>query len=150
MQETQEMRVRSRVGKILWSRKRQPIPVFLPGKYHGQKSLAGYNPWGHKASDTIERARTHTHTHAHTYTHTHTHTPLSLKQIQHFPRYACSSWLWYKHYRKVLEAEPWAAEPWFANLTLPDNSIITFSSLIPLKMDPIHKERKINKWPVNI
>ena len=29
-------------------RKRQPIPVFLPGKSHGQRSLAGYNPWGCK------------------------------------------------------------------------------------------------------
>ena len=28
-------------------------PVFLPGEPHGQKSLAGYNPWGHK-SDTTE------------------------------------------------------------------------------------------------
>ena len=25
---------------------------------HGQRSLAGYNPWGHKESDTIERLRT--------------------------------------------------------------------------------------------
>ena len=23
-------------------------PVFLPGKYHGQRSLAGYSPWNHK------------------------------------------------------------------------------------------------------
>ena len=23
-------------------------PVFLPGKFHGQRSLAGYGPWGHK------------------------------------------------------------------------------------------------------
>ena len=35
-----------RVGKILWSRKWQSSPVFLPGKFHGQRSLAGYNPWG--------------------------------------------------------------------------------------------------------
>ena len=27
----------------------QPIPVFLPGKSHGQKSLAGYSPWGSNA-----------------------------------------------------------------------------------------------------
>ena len=27
------------------------IPVFLPGKSHGQRSLAGYNPWGRKESD---------------------------------------------------------------------------------------------------
>jgi len=26
-------------------------PVFLPGKFHGQKSLAGYGPWGHIESD---------------------------------------------------------------------------------------------------
>ena len=26
-------------------------PVFLPGKFHGQKSLAGYSPWGHKELD---------------------------------------------------------------------------------------------------
>ena len=29
-------------------RKRQPTPVFLPGKSHGQRSLVGYSPWGHK------------------------------------------------------------------------------------------------------
>ena len=31
----------------LW-RKWQPPPVFLPGEFHGQRSLAGYNPWGHR------------------------------------------------------------------------------------------------------
>ena len=34
-------------------------PVFLPGEFHGQRSLAGYGPWGHEASDTTEQARTH-------------------------------------------------------------------------------------------
>ena len=29
-------------------------PVFLPGESHGQKSLVGYSPWGHKESDTTE------------------------------------------------------------------------------------------------
>ena len=29
-------------GKILWRRKWQPTPVFVLGKYHGHKSLAGY------------------------------------------------------------------------------------------------------------
>ena len=33
-------------------RKLLPNPVFLPGKSHGQRSLAGYNPWGHEESDT--------------------------------------------------------------------------------------------------
>ena len=30
----------------------QLTPGFLPGEFHGQKSLVGYNPWGHKQSDT--------------------------------------------------------------------------------------------------
>ena len=42
------------VRKILWKSKWQPTPVFLPGKSHGQRSLVGYSPWGHKESDTTE------------------------------------------------------------------------------------------------
>ena len=34
------------IGKISWRRKWQPIPVFLPGKSHGQRNLASYSPWG--------------------------------------------------------------------------------------------------------
>ena len=30
-------------------------PVFWPGEFHGQRSLAAYSPWGHKESDTTER-----------------------------------------------------------------------------------------------
>ena len=32
----------------------QPTPVFLPGESHGQRSLVGYNPWGHKELDMNE------------------------------------------------------------------------------------------------
>ena len=35
-----------------WRRKWQPTPVFLPGKFHGQRSLAGYNWWGCKSDTT--------------------------------------------------------------------------------------------------
>ena len=42
------------VGKIPCCRKWQPTPVFLPGKFHGQRSLAAYSPWGCKNSDTTE------------------------------------------------------------------------------------------------
>ena len=42
------------VGKIPWRRKWQPIPVLLPGKSHGWRSLVGYSPWGHKESDTTK------------------------------------------------------------------------------------------------
>ena len=41
-------------GKIPWSRKWQPAPVCLPGKFHGQRSLAGYSPQGCKESDMTE------------------------------------------------------------------------------------------------
>ena len=34
------------VRKIPWRREWLPTPVFLPGKSHGQRSLAGYSPWG--------------------------------------------------------------------------------------------------------
>ena len=36
------------VRKIPWSRKWQATAVFLPGKFHGQRSPSGYSPWGHK------------------------------------------------------------------------------------------------------
>ena len=36
------------VGEIPWSRKWLPSLVFLPGKFHVQRSLVGYNPWGGK------------------------------------------------------------------------------------------------------
>ena len=36
------------VGKILWRRTWQPTLVFFPGETHGQRSLAGYSPKGHR------------------------------------------------------------------------------------------------------
>ena len=39
------------VRNITWRRKCQPAPVFLPGKPHGQRSLAGFAPWGCKELD---------------------------------------------------------------------------------------------------
>ena len=81
------------VGKIPWSRKWQPMPLFLPGKFHGQRRLAGCSLWCCKELDITECTHTHTctrthpHTctrpHAHTHarararTHTHTHIPPS-------------------------------------------------------------------------
>ena len=53
------------VRKIPWSGKQQPTPVFLPEKFHGQRSLVGYKLWGHKESYTTERLSTHTHIHTH-------------------------------------------------------------------------------------
>ena len=42
-------------GKIPWRSEWQLTLVFLPGEFHGQRSLAGYSPWGHKESDMTER-----------------------------------------------------------------------------------------------
>ena len=43
------------VKKIPWKRAWQRTPVFLPGEFHGQRSLAGYSPWGSKEPDMTER-----------------------------------------------------------------------------------------------
>ena len=42
------------VRKIPWSRKWQSAPIFLPGQFHKQRSLAGYTPCGYKESDATE------------------------------------------------------------------------------------------------
>ena len=44
----QEAQVDTWVGTISWRREWLPIPVFLPGEFHGQKSLVGYSLWDHK------------------------------------------------------------------------------------------------------
>ena len=47
------------IGKIPWSRKQQTTLVFLLGKFHGQRRLAGYCPWVHRARH--DWVSTHTH-----------------------------------------------------------------------------------------
>ena len=68
MQEMQEMEFNPWAGKISWSRRWQPTPVLLPGKFHGEWSLEGYNVCGCKELDTAEYMRVHTKTHTHTHT----------------------------------------------------------------------------------
>ena len=36
-------------------REQLPTPVFWPGEFHGQRSLAGYSPWGHKELDMTDQ-----------------------------------------------------------------------------------------------
>ena len=45
------------VRKIPWRRTWQLTRVFLSGKFPGERSLAGYSPWGCKESDTIEHTQ---------------------------------------------------------------------------------------------
>ena len=51
----QETQVNPGSGKFSWRRKWLTAPVFLPGEFHGQKSLVGYSPRGCKDLDPIER-----------------------------------------------------------------------------------------------
>ena len=46
---------------IVYWRKWQSTPVLLLGRSHGQRSLEGYSPWGHKESDTTEQLHSLTH-----------------------------------------------------------------------------------------
>ena len=55
------------VRKIPWRRAWQPTPVFLPGESHGQRSLAGYSPWGHRVGHNWSD---HMHTCIHVYIYT--------------------------------------------------------------------------------
>ena len=48
MQEMQRCGFNPWIRKIPQRRKWQPAPVFLPGKFPGQRSLAGYSPWSLK------------------------------------------------------------------------------------------------------
>ena len=58
IQETQGRRFDPWVGKIPWRRKWQPTPVFLPGKFHGWKSLMGSSPWDRRELDMTELGST--------------------------------------------------------------------------------------------
>ena len=49
------MQVQSLGREDLLERKWQLSPVFLPGKFHGQKSLMGYSSWGGKELDITEQ-----------------------------------------------------------------------------------------------
>ena len=74
------------VERLPWRKTWQPTAVFLSGKFQGQRSLAGYSPWGCKSQTRLSNwtAKTLTNTtctHTHTYTHTHTH-----------PTHGCNWW----------------------------------------------------------
>ena len=52
-----------RVRTIPWRREWQPMPVFLPGEFHGQSSLVSYSSWSCKKLTRANNTHTHTHTH---------------------------------------------------------------------------------------
>jgi len=56
-QETQEMQVRSLGQEDPLEKEMATRSIFLPGKSHGQRSLAGYSPKGQKELATTKHAR---------------------------------------------------------------------------------------------
>ena len=65
IRETQRTWIRSLGQENPMEEDMKSVPVRLPGKFHGQRSLVGCSPWGCKESDRTECAHTHTHTHTH-------------------------------------------------------------------------------------
>ena len=83
-----ETRVWSLGQKIPWRREWLPTSVFLPGEFHGQRSLAGYSPWGHKESDMTKRLTCSPFSFSCTI-HTTWYVPLSFKEQLPSPRVLC-------------------------------------------------------------
>ena len=63
------------------------IPVFLPGEFHGRKSLVGYSPWGGKESDTTGWLSLFREPRTHTLQHSHTHTQSEKASLQNGRKY---------------------------------------------------------------
>ena len=99
----QRLRFGSWVRRIPQRRKWLHTSVFLPGEFHGQRSLAGYSPWGCKESDVTERLtdarhtymHTHTYIHMHTYMHIHMHTHIYTHTHTHIHICTCMCTLTY-------------------------------------------------------
>ena len=58
MQDKCDPQVHSLGGEYPLEKEMAATPVFLPGEFHGWRSLMGCRPWGHKESDTTERLST--------------------------------------------------------------------------------------------
>ena len=87
-------------GKIPWRRAGQPTPVFLPGESHGQRSLAGYSPWGCKESARTEATE-----------------PKLMHKCSHFTQV-----IWHKEAclrSSYMGLEPTQCNSWLAHLILP-------------------------------
>ena len=65
-----------------------PLQYSCLEKFHGQRSLAGYSPWGHKELDMAERMRACARARTHTHTHTHTH---SVSELECMLELLCSN-----------------------------------------------------------
>ena len=73
------------VGKIPWRREWLPTPVFLPGEFHGQRTLVGCSLWGHNELNTTEQLSLFSRSQAHVSKNIH-QTLLSLTKIWKYPK----------------------------------------------------------------
>ena len=95
------------VGKMPWRRAWQPTPVFLPGEAHGQRSLAGYSPQGHKESDTTEETE-----HKHTFRHSQAR--FLRKEGLSRPLHLCKCWSSYQEFPSSSLPHPSSLHPGLA------------------------------------
>ena len=86
MQEVHETWVSPRVRKIPWSSKWQPTSVFLLGKFHGERSLVDYSPWGSQTVIPMDYMLTGLNAHMteNTYTHTYTYIHIYIRIYPEF------------------------------------------------------------------
>ena len=83
MQESKKCGFKPWVGRIHWRRAGQPTLVFLPGEFHGQRSLTCHGPLGRTELDTTE-ATLHDCTHILIYEAYFFSSVQLLNRVQHF------------------------------------------------------------------
>ena len=124
------------VWKIPWSRKWQPTPVFLPGKFHGQRSLVDYSPWSCRVGQ--DWATPHTRVCA---------LPLSIPQSPLFAVLLCPAYCWPPNlwYRLAFLTRPLFVS-W---CDAPDLPLITISIIIRhigLSKDRLPLLKMVKSW----
>jgi len=102
------------IRKISWRRKWKPTLVFLPEKSHGQRSLAGYSPKGHKESDMSDWTCMHARAHTHTHTHTHTYNATLLSHLKRMKIFHLQQhgWIWKAFALCMLSCVQLFVTPW--------------------------------------
>jgi len=96
-------------------------PVFLPRESHGQRSLAGYSPWGHKESDTTEHNHICPLDGCLSYFHFHHYSSSSLISLRggYFPAF--------RDY--FFRVKPFELEPWVQKMGLSSFSLALLTAL---------------------
>ena len=121
------------VRKIPWRKEWQLIPVFLPGEFHAQRSLAGFSPWGCTELYTTEHAYTLLQKYCEDFTFKILHCKFTFfkwiyfllkdNALQNFAVF-CQTSTWISHYTYILKSPNLRSFPlvsktlWSPDLTL--------------------------------